>query len=250
MKALSISVAILYLIVSGADLANCRNREFSVFFEMGSANYDDGKINERIINNGYEKDFEGTPIAGIGTRWKCSDRLSIVIYHNIFDIGSWDDLRTDSDYYSAIESFGRNTVIGFEYQFEEFPMNLIRPGLGIGFGSVQLQNPPKASGYSFPFYFRNLMNLDSLLINPSDESKLSKRLGLLDLSLATDLKLILSDKERDKHVHYIGFGFKAGYIFTFITSDWRMGPLKVRNGPDIDLQYFYIKMRWIYGGRW
>ena len=117
--------------------------EFSIFLEAGRSQWNDNVLDQSFYNMGYEP-INGTEVVGgIGLRWKCSKTLGAYLDHSAFWHDGWGTAVDEMGRYTnVVEMFATSTLIGIEFEFEKFPLNLIRPCLGVGFGSLQLQSPP------------------------------------------------------------------------------------------------------------
>ncbi|MEE9553219.1 MAG: hypothetical protein V3W18_02885 [candidate division Zixibacteria bacterium] len=235
----------LFIVTSCASVQ--AKKEFSFTLYTAREYHDFEGLNSLFSSRGYNNIDKPIYPVGINVTWKYNDFVSI-------------DLRTDflrervfreqiGGSIDEIEAFGGTTLLGITYLNKRFLRGIIDPGIGIGFGSLQLQTPAPAFHGEPRIYFIRVPLIDSILQSPNLESKLSKRFGLIDLNLSIDV-LNLPVNLKGSYWSYIVLKLKLGYTFTFTSSDWRLGPLKVKNGPNVNMNYYYIRFCFGYGGRW
>lgn len=217
-------------------------KEFSINLDMLFLSPNLNQLNDILIENGFDRPVSSTGAFGLTALWRYNDNIFIELSADMSK-----DWVSRANY--DMDIFERFTFLGLVYHGKRFPLNLFQPGLAVGLASLQLRSPVESYLSPHPPYHIELPTIDPFLEHPTVESKLSKRFGLLDAGMGISLPIPLK-KDVKMYDHLLVFRLKAGYIFTFADSDWRMGPIKVNEGPDVSMDSFYIRFQLGYGGSW
>jgi hypothetical protein len=217
-------------------------KEFSINLDMLFLSPDLNQLDDILIENGFDRPVSSTGGFGLTALWRYNDNIFIELSADMCN--DWVS-KTSYD----MDIFKRFTFLGLVYHGNRFPLNVFEPGLAIGFGSLQLRSPVESYLTPHPPYHIELPSIDPFLEHPTVESKLSKRFGLLDAGVGMSLPILLK-KGAKMYDHLLVLRLKTGYIFTFADSDWRMGPVRVSDGPEVSMNSFYFRFQLGYGGSW
>lgn len=188
---------------------------------LGNSSPDMDALNKRLDSAGYPKVNQNFTTIGIGGH-ALLDKLVIG-----GELQGLLEKKMSNGTYNTMVSGGYGLVNAGYVVYTKKTMRLY-PQVGMGFGTMTM-NMNDAATPTF----------DQLLANPKHGSSVSNSSFLLNFAVAADG--ILSGSGGGSHSIFV-FGFRAGYLWSVSSGDWRNTEGSIAGGPTIGFTGPYLQV--------
>jgi hypothetical protein len=200
------------------------------FFMVGWHGLDLGDLNDRMSVNGFPSSSENVLSLG-GGGWVIKNRFLIGGEGHAL-LGS-EETTTDGAFETRLNGGYGQLDLGYRaYSTERLD---VYPIIGLGGGTI-----------SVDLIERGTPTFDEILADPLTSTKLTADGFLLDLSVAMDVRLTMSDEE-DGGQNGLAVGLRAGYTYSPNDWDWKVNnDTDAPGGPEIGVRGAYLRL--MFGG--
>lgn len=227
-------ISILGLTLSAADL-DAQHREHgsrrtaAVYMTVGMSLLDTDGINNALTAQAYRSLSDRFFSLGAGGHLVLNQAVIGVEGQALLS----EQASSTNDTFRATLS-GRRSMLQFGYLVFEGDNLDLYPLLGVGYGSTALEILDPAAG-----------NFDEVLADPRRGSVLHKGGPLLGAAVGGDWVFEVAQGKRRGPA----LGFRLGYDYAPIESDWSLDGTPLLGGPELSLTGPYLRILFGFGGR-